>query len=100
MDREELRRRIEVQQAFLDGEKIQWSRDNSEWNDINEDSFAEFDWFNIYYRIKPEKVKLYVYVCKNGNYTAISEEKVNSMYWQQSIVLFELKYLKTIEVEV
>lgn len=78
MNREETKLAIKVMQAYADGETIQ-SREGkrswqipSGWKTID-GMEPDWDWYNHYYRIKPEPMEIEVWVRPNGERAGIVE---------------------------
>ena len=58
MNKEETRKAIEVMQAWIDGEEIEWYSSVSGWTRVN--TVPLWEWYEHKYRIKPKPRSIWV----------------------------------------
>lgn len=85
---------IAILQAFKEGRTIEYLNSNGEWA-VTENPAFNFHYFR--YRIKPEKVKIYVHKRESGSIVAYTDDtlKLHSRDIQSRI----LSQAKVIEIE-
>ena len=70
-----LRERTEIQQAFLDGAKIEYKQIGSVWQTAGSPAF---DWHEKDYQIKPKPMELWLTISSCGQLGNIYRDKVSA----------------------
>jgi hypothetical protein len=94
-NKEEIKRRIEIMQAWVDGKEVQFET-ASGWKDAGPDFWMEFNFYNIKYRIKPEP--RVIFVNEYEDYDISHRDKDTALECsRQDCIHKAVKYIEVIE---
>lgn len=96
MNREEARKAAEVMIAYADGEEIEFSGNDKDWElcILTYDVYPNFDWHMFKYRIKPKPLECWALIRGDGEiegyFNALDVDRVNVQHGEKLIYMREV----------